>query len=221
MLTVHHLNNSRSQRVLWLLEELGVPYEIVRYQRQPTMLAPPELRAVHPLGKSPVITDNGNTVAESGAIIEYILDTYGDGRLIPPAGTPERLRFTYWLHYAEGSAMPPLLLKLIFLMLPPRAPLLVRPLVNAISTKALDTLVDPQLKNHMAFWESELSKTEWFAGNDFTAADIQMSFPLEAASARAGLAQGHPKAMAWLERIHARPAYARALDKGGPYTVGK
>ena len=112
MLTVHHLNNSRSQRVLWLLEELGVPYEVVRYQRQPDMRAPAELRAIHPLGKSPVITDNGNTIAESGAIAEYIIDTYGEGRLIPPPKTPERLRYTYWLHYAEGSAMPPLLLKL-------------------------------------------------------------------------------------------------------------
>ncbi|MEH2473093.1 glutathione S-transferase [Nitrobacteraceae bacterium AZCC 2161] len=221
MLTVHHLNNSRSQRVLWLLEELGVPYEIVRYNRQPNMLAPPALRAIHPLGKSPVITDNGNTIAESGAIIEYIVDTYGAGRLIPPPGTPERLRFTYWLHYAEGSAMPPLLLKLIFLMLPKRAPWLMKPLVNAISAKALGTMVNPQLKQHMAFWEGELSKSEWFAGNEFTAADIQMSFPLEAASARAGLEQGHPKATAFLARIHARPAYQRALEKGGPYSVGR
>ncbi|QND73898.1 glutathione S-transferase family protein [Tardiphaga robiniae] len=220
MLTVHHLNNSRSQRVLWLLEELGTPYEIIRYNRQPNMLAPPELRAIHPLGKSPVITDNGNTIAESGAIIEYLVKTYGNGRLIPPDNTPERLRFTYWLHYAEGSAMPPLLLKLIFLMLPKRAPLLMRPVVNAIAAKALNTLVDPQLKQHMAFWEGELSKSEWFAGSEFTAADIQMSFPLEAASARAGLEQGHPKAMAWLAKIHARPAYQRALEKGGPYSRG-
>jgi glutathione S-transferase len=221
MLTVHHLNNSRSQRVLWLLEELGTPYEIIRYNRQPNMLAPPELRAIHPLGKSPVITDNGNTIAESGAIVEYLVKTYGNGRLIPADHTPERLRFTYWLHYAEGSAMPPLLLKLIFMMLPKRAPLLMRPVVNAIAAKALNTLVDPQLKQHMAFWEGELSKSEWFAANEFTAADIQMSFPLEAASARAGLEQGHPKAMAWLAKIHARPAYQRALEKGGPYSVGR
>jgi glutathione S-transferase len=221
MLTVHHLNNSRSQRVLWLLEELGTPYEIIRYNRQPNMLAPPELRAIHPLGKSPVITDSGNTIAESGAIVEYLVKTYGNGRLIPPDNTPERLRFTYWLHYAEGSAMPPLLLKLIFLMLPKRAPLLMRPVVNAIAAKALNTLVDPQLKQHMAFWEGELSKSEWFASSEFTAADIQMSFPLEAASARAGLEQGHPKAMAWLAKIHARPAYQRALEKGGPYSVGR
>ena len=221
MLIVHHLNNSRSQRVLWLLEELGVPYEVKRYQRQPNMLAPKELRAIHPLGKSPVITDNGNTVAESGAIIEYVLKTYGQGRLIPADDTPERLRYTYWLHYAEGSAMTPLLLKLIFGLLPKRAPFLIRPIVNAVATKALATLVTPQLRQHMAFWEGELGKSEWFAGDDFTAADIQMSFPLEAASARGGLEQGHPKAMAWLAKIHARPAYQRALDVGGPYEVGK
>jgi glutathione S-transferase len=205
MLTVHHLNNSRSQRVLWLLEELAVPYELVRYQRQPDMRAPQALVAVHPLGKSPVITDKGNTIAESGAIIEYIIATYGEGRLIPPPNTPERLRFTYWLHYAEGSAMPPLLLTL----------------VRKVSNQALTALVNPQLKQHMAFWESELSKSDWFAGNEFTAADVQMSFPLEAAAARGGLEYGHPKAMAFLDRIHARPAYKRALDRGGPYVVGR
>jgi len=221
MLTVHHLNNSRSQRVLWLLEELGVPYEVLRYQRLPDMRAAPELRAIHPLGKSPVITDNGSTIAESGAIIEYLIDTYGQGRLIPLPNTPARLRYTYWLHYAEGSAMPPLLLKLLFTVMPKRAPALLRPIVRKVSTQVLTALVNPQLKQHMAFWEAELSKTQWFAGDEFTAADIQMSFPLEAAAARAGLDQGHPKAMAFLDRIHARPAYQRALEKGGPYTVGR
>ena len=221
MLTVHHLNNSRSQRVLWLLEELGVPYEIVRYQRQPNMRAPAELYAVHPLGKSPVITDQGNTIAESGAIVEYIIDTYGEGRLIPPAKTPERLRYTYWLHYAEGSAMPPLFLKLLFTLMPKRAPALLRPLVRKVSNQALTSLVNPLLKQHMAFWEAELEKSQWFAGDEFTAADIQMSFPLEGGAARAGLEQGHPKAMAFLDRIHARPAYIRALEKGGPYQVGR
>lgn len=221
MLTVHHLNNSRSQRVLWLLEELDVPYEIVRYQRQSNMLAPRELSVIHPLGKSPVITDGGNTIAESGAIIEYIVGNYGEGRLIPPPNTPERLRYTYWLHYVEGSAMPPLLMKLLFTLMPRRSPMLLRPLVGKIAREALTTLVNPQLKQHMAFWETELTKSEWFAGNDFSAADIQMSFPLEAASARAGLSDHHPKAMEFLKRIHARPAYQRALEKGGPYMVGK
>lgn len=221
MLTVHHLNNSRSQRVLWLLEELGVPYEIVRYQRQSDMRAPKELRAIHPLGKSPVITDSGNSIAESGAIIEYVVETYGNGRLIPPPNTPERLRYTYWLHYAEGSAMPLLVMKLLFTLMPRRAPALMRPVVGMVSRQALAKLVSPQLRQHMNFWESELSKTQWFAGADFTAADIQMSFPLEAAAARGGLEQGHPKAMAFLDRIHARPAYQRALEKGGPYTLGR
>src|SRR5882672_7838816 len=217
MLTVHHLNNSRSQRVLWLLEELGVAYEIVRYQRQPDMRAPKELRAIHPLGKSPVITDSGNTIAESGAICEYIIDTYGNGRLIPPPNTRERLRYTYWLHYAEGSAMPPLLMKLLFTLMPKRAPSLLRPLVRKVSNTALTSLVNPQLKQHMAFWEGELSKSEWFAGNEFTAADIQMSFPLEAASSRAGLNASRPQLSAFLDRIHARDAYKRALERGGPY----
>jgi glutathione S-transferase len=221
MLTVHHLNNSRSQRLLWLLEELGLAYEIVRYQRLPDMRAPAELRAIHPLGKSPVIIDNGNTIAESGAIIEYLIETYGQGRLIPPPKTPERLRYTYWMHYAEGSAMPPLLLKLLFTVMPKRAPALLRPVVRKVSTQVLTALVNPQLKQHMDFWEAELSKSEWFAGEAFTAADIQMSFPLEAAAARAGLEQRHPKAMAFLDRIHARPAYQRALEKGGPYRVGR
>ena len=221
MLTVHHLNNSRSQRVLWLLEELGVAYDIVRYQRQPDMRAPAELRAIHPLGKSPVITDGDKTIAESGAIAEYLVGTYGNGRLIPPPDTPERLRYTYWLHYAEGSAMPPLLMKLLFTLMPRRAPALLRPLVRKVCSQALFAIVNPQLKLHMAFWESELSKSEWFAGETFTAADIQMSFPLEAAAARGGLEQGHPKAIAFLERIHARPAYQRALERGGPYAVGR
>jgi len=221
MLTVHHLNNSRSQRVLWLLEELGLSYEIVRYQRGSDMRAPKELRAIHPLGKSPVVTDDGKTIAESGAIVEYLTENYGDGRLIPRPNTPERLRYTYWLHYAEGSAMPPLLLKLLFTLMPKRTPALLRPLVRKVSSQALTTLVNPQLKQHMACWEAELSKTAWFAGNEFSAADIQMSFPLEAAAARGGLTDGHPKAMDFLERIHARPAYQRALEKGGPYEVGR
>ncbi|MGR4864831.1 glutathione S-transferase family protein [Caulobacter sp. LARHSG274] len=217
MIVVHHLNNSRSQRVLWLLEELGVPYEVKRYERNPaTMLAPPELLAVHPLGKSPVITDGDKTIAETGAIVDYLVETYGQGRLIPPAGTPERLRYTYWLHYAEGSAMTPLLLKLVFTALPARAPGLLKGLVKAIAAKAQAGFVDPQLKSHIDYWQAELSKAPWFAGEAFTAADIVMSFPLEAGAARAG-AGSRPKVKAFLEQIHARPAYRRALERGGPY----
>lgn len=217
MIVVHHLNNSRSQRVLWLLEELGVPYEVKRYQRDAkTMLAPPELLAVHPLGKSPVITDGDKTIAETGAIVEYIVETYGQGRLVPPAGTPERLRWTYWLHYAEGSAMTPLLLKLVFTALPARAPGLLKGLVKGIAARAQSGFVDPQLKSHIDYWDAELAKSAWFAGPDFTAADIMMSFPLEAGAARAGAAS-RPRVKAFLDRIHARPAYKAALERGGPY----
>jgi glutathione S-transferase len=221
MITVHHLENSRSQRILWLLEELGVPYELKRYARDPqTMLAPAELRAVHPLGKSPVITDDGRTVAESGAIVEYLVMRYGNGRLMPAPDTPERLRYTYWLHYAEGSAMPPLLLKLIFERLP-RGPMpgLLRPLVRRIAGRVQSAFVDPQIKLHLDYLESELGRSVWFAGNEFTAADIQMSFPVEAAAARGGLDASRPRLWSWLERSHARPAYRRALDKGGRYEL--
>lgn len=221
MITVHHLNNSRSQRVLWLLEELGVEYDIERYQRDPkTMLAPASLRAVHPLGKSPVITENGLTIAESGAIIEYLIERHDKGRLIPPADTPERFRYTYWLHFAEGSAMTPLLLSLIFGRLPSQPmPFFVRPIARGICKKVLESFVQPQLKTHQEFMESELGKSTWFAGEDFTAADVQMSFVVEASAARGRLDGVRPKLMAWLDRIHARPAYQRALEKGGPYEL--
>jgi glutathione S-transferase len=218
MITVHHLNNSRSQRVLWLLEELELPYEVVRYQRNPaTLLAPKELRAIHPLGKSPVITDGGKVIAESGAIIDYLLETYGQGRLVPPPGTPEKLRFTYWLHYAEGSAMPVLLLKLIFARMPKGVPALLRPIARIISQGGLAKLIDPQLSRHMIYWEEELAKSSWFAGAEFSAADIQMSFPVEAAAARSGMMDDKTHLKDFLKRIHARPAYKRALERGGPY----
>jgi len=219
MITVHHLNDSRSQRILWLLEELGLPYEVVRYQRDPaTMLAPPELRAIHPLGKSPVVDDGEVRVAETGAIVDYLLEAHGAGRLKPPAGTEAARRFTYWLHYAEGSAMSPLLLKLVFSQLPRRAPGLVRPLVKSIAGKAQSGFVDPQLKAHVDYWEAELGRSEWFAGDAFTAADIMMSFPVEAGASRAFDPADRPRLKAFLDRIHARPAYQRALERGGPYT---
>jgi glutathione S-transferase len=223
MIIVHHLNNSRSQRILWLLEELGLAYEIKKYQRDPkTMLAPPELRAVHALGKSPVIQDGDSIVAESGAIIEYLVGRYGDGRLAPQAGTPERLRYTYFLHYAEGSAMPPLLLKLVFDRVESTpAPFFVRPIARAIANKVKDSFVLPQIRQHLAFLEGELAQRAWFAGDAFSAADIQLSFPLEAAAARGGLDAKYPKLSAFLERIHARPAYQRALERGGKYDFVK
>lgn len=218
MITVHHLNDSRSQRVLWLLEELGLPYEVKRYQRDPgTLLAPPELKAIHPLGKSPVIDDGDIRVAETGAIIEYLLDAHGEGRLRPPSGTEDARRFVYWLHAAEGSAMPPLLLKLVFSQLPKRAPALIRPLVRAIAGKTQQGFVDPQLETQFAFWEAELGRTGWFAGEVFSAADVMMSFPVEAAASRGLDPARFPNLSAFLHAIHARPAYRRALEQGGAY----
>jgi glutathione S-transferase len=221
MIIVHHLNNSRSQRILWMLEELGVPYEVKRYEREPSMQAPASLRAVHPLGKSPVITDGERTLAESGAILEYLVDAYGNGRFRPAAGTAEKINYTYFLHYAEGSLMPLLLMKLIFSRIPSRLPFFMRPVGRAIAKGANTTLLDPQIGSHFMFLEGELAKREWFAGAEFTAADIQMSFPLEAAAARAPMVRQMPKLSAFLDRIHARPAYQRALKKGGPYELMK
>jgi len=220
MITVHHLNNSRSQRVLWLLEELGLEYEVKRYQRdRQTMLAPPELRAVHPLGKSPVIVDGGVALAESGAIVEHLADRYGAGKLAPAFGSPERVRYLYWLHFAEGTAQPPLLLKLLFDRIKSKSPFFVRPVARAIADKALTTFVLPNLGRNLDFMESELGKSEWFAGAQFSAADIQMSFPLEAARARGGLDEKRPRLMNFLEKIHARPAYRRAIERGGEYAL--
>lgn len=219
MITVHHLNDSRSQRVLWLLEELGLPYEVKRYQRDAkTMLAPPELKAIHPLGKSPVVDDGDVRVAETGAVVEYLLETHAGSGLRPAQGTPEGRRFTYWLHYAEGSAMTPLLLKLIFSQIPKRVPLLVRPVANGIARGMNARLIDPQLAAHTAYWEAELAGSEWFAGDAFSAADIMMSFPVEAAGSRVGYGADKPRLKAFLARIHARPAWQRALERGGPYS---
>ncbi|HEY4926589.1 MAG TPA: glutathione S-transferase [Roseiarcus sp.] len=221
MLIVHHLNNSRSQRVLWLLEELGLPYEIKHYQRNAkTMLAPPELRAVHPLGKSPVVTEGDVTIAETGAIVEYLVDKAG-GKLRPAAGTPERLRWTFWLHYAEGSLMSPLLMKLVFSVMPSRSPVFLRGMVKNITRRAQIGFVDPQLANHFDFLEGELGKSTYFAGEEFSAADVMMSFPLETGAQRGGAFEGRPRLKAFVERIHARPAYKTAIEKGGPYVYAK
>jgi len=221
MITQHHLNNSRSQRIVWLLEELGLPYEIKRYQRDAkTMLAPPELRAIHPLGKSPVITDGDLTVAESGAIIEYLIERYGQGRLIPVAGTPERLRYTYWLHFAEGSAMSPLLLKLIFDKIETSPmPFFIKPIAKGIAGKVKQSFITPRIAENLDHMESELGKARWFAGDEMTGADIQVSFVLEACVARGGLNASRPRLMAFLQRIHALPAYQRALERGGEYAI--
>jgi glutathione S-transferase len=204
MLTVHHLNNSRSQRILWLLEELGRPYEIVKYQRMEGLpLAPPELRKVHPLGKSPVIVDDGRTIAESGAIVEYIVDTYGAGRMKPARGSDDYWRYIEWMHYAEGSAMLPLLLALYAGFLGDGAAML-RPRIDA------------EIANNLSYVESGLEGREFFVGDDLTGADIQMLFVLEAAGARL---EPYPSAVAYRDRMHARPAYQRAIERGGPYQL--
>lgn len=223
MIVVHHLNNSRSQRILWLLEELGLDYEVKRYQRDPkTMLAPAELRKIHPLGKSPVVTDGDLVLAESGAIITWLAARYGDGSLMPAMGTDAWLRCNYWLHYAEGSAMPPLLLKLVFQRVASAPmPFFVRPVARMITQRTNEGFIDPQLKLHRDYLESELADNDaWFVGEAFSVADIQLSFPIEALAARGGLDASCPKLQAWLQRIHARAAYQRALERGGPYQLG-
>ncbi|WP_043359972.1 glutathione S-transferase family protein [Belnapia sp. F-4-1] len=205
MIQVHHLNNSRSQRILWLLEELELPYEVIRYERDPqTMLAPPQLRAIHPLGKSPVVVEDGETVAETGAIVEYLLERHGAGRLAPPSGTPAHRRLRYWLHFAEGSAMTPLLVKLYLTRVGEAA----APVLSRIETN-ITGLLD--------YLEAEVAKEGHFAGPDFTAADVMMSFPLEVATARGGLNTSRPDLFGLLRKLQARPAYRRALERGGPY----
>ncbi|WP_129792917.1 glutathione S-transferase family protein [Sphingosinicella sp. CPCC 101087] len=220
MIVVHHLENSRSQRILWLLEELGMDYEVRRYDRDPqTMRAPRELASVHPLGKAPVIEDTGSAsgaaagsgpgatggrvIAETGAIVEYLIDA-AEGRLGPPANREAVLRYRQFLHYAEGSLMPPL----FGLLVTTRLGLLGRPARGQILA---------MIGQHLDWLESELGDRAWFAGDEFSAADIMMSFPLEISRSRAGLGDDRPNLIDWLERIHARPAFAAALQKGGPY----
>lgn len=217
-ITVHHLNNSRSQRILWLLEELGLEYEVKRYERDPeTMLAPDSLRSVHPLGKSPIITDEELTLAESGAIVEYLVERYDNGRLAPLVGTSARLRYTYWLHYAEGSAMPPLVMQLIFNQVEEKSPFFLRPVAKVITRQVKQTYLEPQISQQLGYMEAELEKSTWFVGDEFTAADIQLSFPLEAAASQSNLDAGYPQLKTFLERIHARPAYQKAIKRGGNY----
>jgi len=221
VITVHHLNNSRSQRVLWMLEELELPYELVKYERDPkTMLAPKTLEAIHPLGKSPVVIDGDAKIAESGAILEYLVDTHGKGRFVPSTGTPAHRHYKYFMHYAEGSLMPYLLLKLVFRRIKTAPlPFFVKPIARKIADKVTGDFVDPNLSRHVKFLGDHLEKHTWFAGDDFTAADIQMSFPLESAVARAKDLGLSPKLEDFVKRIHDRPAFKRALEKGGPYEL--
>jgi len=226
MIKVHHLDHSRSQRVLWMLEELGLPYQLVNYQRDPTTwLAPPALREIHPLGKSPVLQDDTLVLAESGAILEYLADRYDSARQLSPellpAQSAERLRYRYWIHYAEGSAMPPLLLSLVFARVRKAPmPFFAKPIARGIADKVMKGFVGPQLKLHLQWMERELGQSPWFAGERFTAADIQMSFPIQAAASRAGSMDAYPKLQAFLQRIEQRPAYQRATERGGALDLG-
>lgn len=224
MLTLHHLNNSRSQRVLWILEELDLKYEIRRYERDPkTLRAPAAMAHIHPLGKSPILEDHQDgrrdVLAESGAILEYLAEYYGQGRLRPQAGSSDYLKYRFWMHFAEGSMMSPLLIKLIMAQVE-KAPLpfFVKPIAKKISQAVQERASDPDIKRHLDFVESELQKTPWLAGEAFTAADIQMSFPLEAAQAR-GLLGDRRAISGYLDQLRMRPAYQRALQAGGPYDL--
>jgi glutathione S-transferase len=221
MLTLHHLENSRSQRILWLLEELDVEYRIKRYKRDAkTALAPPELLAVHPLGKSPVITDGDLVIAESGAIVEYLVGHYDHGRLLPAAGTPERLAYTYWLHYAEGSFMPLMILSLILSRIETAPmPFFIKPVAKGIAAKVREGYLNQNVTRNLDFMESSLQRSTWFCGEEMTAADIQMSFAIEAAEVRTNLSTDYPQLAAFLARIRDLPAYRAALKRGGPYQL--
>lgn len=218
MIVVHHLENSRSQRVLWLLEELGADYEVRRYERdRKTMLAPPELKAVHPLGKSPVISEGDTVVAESGAITEYLVERFDNGTLAPARDQPDFLTYRHWLHYAEGSIMPLLVMRLIFGQLPKQAPRLLRPLMKGVESNVMKQFLGPQLDLHLGYINAALEPTGHFVGKDWSAADMLMSFPLEAAQSRAG--NRYSAINDFVARAQARPAYQRALERGGPYSI--
>lgn len=222
MIVVHHLENSRSQRVLWALEELGLDYRIETYRRDPaTLRGPDALRAVHPLGKSPVLVDGERVLAESGAILEYLVEQHDPaGRLAAPGDEEGRQRYRYWMHYAEGSAMPPLLMSLMFSrMRSAPAPFFLRPLVRSIADRVMERYVMPQIVLHFDWMESELGRSTWFAGERMTAADVQMSFPVEAAAARSSLLEERPRLAAFLERVRGREAYRRAVEKGGAFAL--
>lgn len=219
MIVVHHLENSRSQRVLWLLEELGVPYEVKRYERdKKTSLAPKELVKVHPLGKSPVIDDNGAVIAETGAIVEHIIETYGAGRLAPARGTADWRRYRYWMHAAEGSYMPPLVLTLMLARMETAPmPFFAKPIAKKLTQAVRDGYLDHTIAALYGYLDTELGKTAFLAGNEFSGADIMMSFPAEAAMQRAPAALKTARLKTYVEKLQGRPAYKRALERGGPY----
>lgn len=218
MLTLHHLNNSRSQRILWLLEELQLEYAIKFYQRDAlTSLAPATLKLVHPLGKAPVLTDGEVTVAESAAVIEYLIDSYGQHEFKPAAETAAYRQYLYWLHFAEGSLMPPMVAKLVFDKVRTQAkPFFVKAIANKIADKVMDAYFGPNIQANMGFINTHLQHNQWFAGDQLTGADFQMSFPLEASVAK-GAAESYPHIVDYISRIHGRSAYKTALQKGGHY----
>jgi len=221
MITVHHLENSRSQRILWLLEELGAAYEIKRYERDATTrLAPAELLKVHPLGKSPVISMDSTTIAESGAITEFLLEKFPDAGLLPAAGTKERLAFSYWSHYAEGTFMPYMVMSLVMNRIESaKMPFFAKPIAKGIVRNVRGSFLTPNITRNLAFMEASLTDSEWFAGRGLSGADIMMSFPVEAAAASGQLDDRHPNLRGFLDRVQSRPAYQRALEKGGPYDL--
>ena len=216
MITIHHLNNSRSQRVLWLLEELGLPYEIKHYRRGKNLRAPAELKAVDPLGKAPILQENGLTLTETGAIVEYIVETHARGRLTPEPGSPSYWQCRHFMHHAEGTAMPPLFLKLVTIEMPKRAPFFARGILKSAMATLDRALVAPEIAANLDHWERALQTSGWFSGADFSVADVMMSFPVEAGASRVDYSR-HPAVKDFLARIHARPAYKAALEKGGPY----
>lgn len=219
MLTVHHLNNSRSQRILCALEELNLPYQIARYQRQPTMLAPPELKKIHPLGKSPVLEDNGLVLAESGAILEYLQETYDTAGQLKPADPQGKIDYRFWLHYAEGSLMPLLMMKLVFGSLgKPPVPFGFRTVGKLLGQGVQKSYLNKQIATHAQFIEQSLNGREWFAGDRFSMADIQMIFPVIALLARGGT-DNLPNLARWKQRVEQRPSWLRAMTKGGPFSL--
>lgn len=216
MITIHHLNNSRSQRVLWLLEELSLPYEVKHYRRQKNLRAPAEMKAVHPLGKAPILQEGALTLTETGAIVDYIVETHARGRLVPAHGSPAYWQCRHFVHHAEGTAMPPLFLKLVISEMPKRAPFFARGILKSAMGTLDRALVAPEIAAHLDHWERALGATGWFSGDDFSVADIMMSFPVEAGASRVDTGR-HKAVRDFLARIHARPAYKAALEKGGPY----
>jgi glutathione S-transferase len=223
MITVHHLNNSRSQRILWLLEELDIPYEIKKYQRDTkTFLAPEELKAIHPLGKSPIITDGESTIAESGAIVEYLINKYGSGKISHPKEGKEYEQLIYWMHFAEGSMMPPLVMKLIFNKIKTSPmPFFIKPIAKKIADTVMNSYIDPNIKNNLEFIETHLSKNEWFSGPQMTGADILMIFPLEAGMGRVKDNSDYPSILNFIKKVQSKKAYQAALSKGGEYDYAK